>query len=207
MVTEEEFMNTGEKMVQQWYKDESGMSLMELVVSVAILAIVGGAILSFFSFSILQSRSIDEDGTLHMESQNAWNQMRNELQNANYGLYSDGSQLVIYTADGVGDAANVITKTVYSMSDGHIMYNCYTRNKGDSKWTQSELDKDQVFAGFVEDLSFKVTDADGKNLVTSGVADDIPHSVTVHILMKNGKKETNVERNVMIRNAMKWIPQ
>ncbi len=191
-----------QRILTELHRDEEGISLVEMIVSIAILAIVGGAILSFFSFSMLQTRSVDEDGTVHMESQNAWNQMRNELQNANAGIYSDGKVLYVYTKN---DANTKVTKTVYSLdsSKNRLLYNCYTKATGSSEWTRSELDTDQVFAGFVKSFEVTVTDAEGNRL--NEFSTQTPHSLTVKMEMVNGGKSTLVERNVMFRNTLVWV--
>ena len=203
-------------------KDTRGLSLVEMVVSIAILVIVGGALLSFFAYSVMQSSVLDQEGTVHMESQSAWSQMRNEIENSNGGIYSDGHELVVYnrTIDiDPGTRAETVTeisKTVFTLKDNHIVYNYYVKGSATDEWDQSTLDMDQVFAAYVKSFDIRVESnirdkkkntIQAKNLVTEGTKTDRPDNVNIRMELVNDQRSTVQERNVVIRNTIKWIPK
>ena len=212
----------------------SGMSLIELVVSMAIITIFGAAVIFFFSTTLSSTTKVDTDNTVHMEAQSAWNQMRNDIQNSNAGIYSDGTNLVLYrktpqvdesTGEAVLDGSgNPIYKkaerTVYTFdsTSNQLKYNYYTADFNSGAWTNwANTDGELVFAGFVSDLTdadgnalpgFEVSikDSEGTELSGSTLSDKTPKSVQVTIRYLNDKAKTETVKNVTIRNKMKWVP-
>lgn len=89
---------------------EQGFSLIELVVSMAILVIVGIAIMGFFTYSVGQYTRGNEETTLQVETQTLQNQLQEMLLQTTAGVVtesvslSDGSlysgrRLSLYTRD------------------------------------------------------------------------------------------------------------
>lgn len=199
-------------------RDTRGMSLVELIVSVAILVILGGAILSFFSVAVLQSTSLDTDGTMHIESQMTWNQLRNDIQNTNGGMHTDasGHTLVLYRKYDNGNAE----KTIYSYDSANeqIVYRFFTASNSSPTWVE-DPDGEQVFAGFVAEadgddettggipVSFTILDASETALSDATATDEtVPHSVKVDLQFANGNKSMDAARNVYLRNTVVWVP-
>lgn len=82
--------------------DNRGMSLVELIVSIAIMAIVGSAILGFFLFSTKQYHRGSSESTLQNEAQMAMERLESLIVNASNGVGTDatGTELYLFNKEG-----------------------------------------------------------------------------------------------------------
>ncbi len=213
--------------------EKSGMSLIELIVSMAIIVIFGGAIIFFFSTTINNTTKVDTDNTVHMEAQSAWNQLRNDIQNTNAGIYTDGTKLVLYrkTADiddstgeqyldGSGNPVyKKVEKTVYTFdaTTNQLWYEYTTADYESGAWSGWSEPEKEVFAGFISNVDaegnempgfqLEITDDEGNVLSKASGIDKTPKSVKVTITYLNDKAKTETVKNVMIRNTLKWVSE
>ena len=76
--------------------DNRGLTLVELVVSIAIMAIVGSAILSFFLFSTRQYHKGNSETTVQSEAQMVVGRLENMIMNASDGVGTNATGDVLY---------------------------------------------------------------------------------------------------------------
>ncbi len=166
-------------------KDEKGYSLVEVLIVIAILAVVGGMICGIIlSSTQLFSRSKDEVD-VQSEAQTTINWLNDMLAEAGYGVtykeFTDSHVLDIY------NEANYY-KISFEMAEGKIY--CEEREFQDDG-SSLVLTNKQLLAEYVTDFSID----------TATLTDDNP-VVTVTLGMAKGERSVNLVRNVTLRNGV-----
>ena len=180
-------------------KNNSGLSIIELVVAVAIFAI---ASLSIYEFVIIASKHYQNqtvEVNLQYESQLAMNQLQDLLVDATRGVsYSvnDGAEKILWDDDIT--QATVTTKelSIYNDEKYHIiiwdaslqqlLYTEYQKND-DNSWTQTA--SKVLMAEYVKDFQVDLYDLENSSIVRLAVN------------FENGK-EYSVAQNVTLRNKV-----
>lgn len=166
-------------------KDEKGYSLVELLIVIAILAVVGGLICSILlSSTELFSRSKDEVD-VQAEAQTTINWLNDMLAEAGYG--------VTYVEDATAHTLDIYNeanyyRVIYEIAEGKLY--CEERefqNDGSSIVLTSK----QLLAEYVTDFSIS----------TTTLTDDNP-VVAVTLGMEKGERSVNLFRNVTLRNGV-----
>lgn len=171
-------------------KDEKGYSLVEVLIVVAILAVVGGMICSIIlSSTQLFSRSKDEVD-VQSEAQTTINWLNDMLAEAGYG--------VTYTED-----ANLHTLEVFNESNIYVILYEVAEKKLYCEEQQFQADvSDPNAARLVvtskQLLAEYVTEF---NVDVSTLSDDNPVA-TITLGMKKGERSVNLVRNVTLRNGV-----
>jgi len=166
-------------------KDEKGYSLVELLIVIAILAVVGGLICSILlSSTELFSRSKDEVD-VQAEAQTTINWLNDMLAEAGYG--------VTYVEDATAHTLDIYNEAnyyriIYEIAENKLY--CEERefqNDGSSIVLTSK----QLLAEYVTDFSIS----------TATLTDDNP-VVAVTLGMEKGERSVNLFRNVTLRNGV-----
>ena len=181
-----------------WH-NQKGFTLIELVVTIAVLMIVGISIVVFLTSSFKQYRYSDEEIDLQMESQTTANRLENEIQSTNYAITLDSpSVLNLYSYD---ESNELIRHQFYLDLDKHrLMYCEYSIVSG--AWVQQ--DTAEVYASYISDITFEVCDENQTAIdMTQDVINIQPSSVKYHIQYAEGEKTYSVNSVISFRNEMK----
>ena len=174
----------------QQTQHNKGFTLVELIVSIAIFAIVAAAIIAFFRMSMGQYRTNTTEVNLQTESQLTWKRLESNILMANQGIYiPNDHEIDLYTYD--ENAANKYIKTViYKDPDSEtntIWFQRYTTNTLDTKGEDDadmfsdgtkDGDAPQVFANLVQTFTIEMYDKNGKDCNESG---ERPAKVVAHM--------------------------
>lgn len=171
-------------------KDEKGYSLVEVLIVIAILAVVGGMICSIIlSSTQLFSRSKDEVD-IQTEAQTTINWLNDMLAEAGYG--------VTYTEDAIEHTLEIfnennIYKIVFKISEGKLY--CeeqqFQADVSDPNAARVVLTSQQLLAEYVTDFKVDVTTLSDANPL-----------VTITLGMEKGERSVNLVRNVSLRNGV-----
>jgi len=103
-----------------------GFSLVEMIVSVAILSVVAAAAVGFMVSGANSFSSVSGNVNLQVRSQLAMNNIQEKLVDCNYGMDFKNSTLYIINArtvlDEHGHPGTVYTADIYQLRDGAIYY-------------------------------------------------------------------------------------
>lgn len=204
--------------------NEKGFSLVELVVSMAILMIVGVAMLGFMAYCISQYTRSSEETTLQMETQTTQSQVQELILQTNVGIAINsvkvseaetrpGRKLSLYSKDENGQPVRIKIDIDYA---NHTLYfqefgldkDLVRQEKAgltisnDEAWSIVKSDK-QVFASNVEDWEVTLYDAEG-NLITDTEKETTPTPKKAKIWIKNkvNQREYEATHTVSIRNQI-----
>lgn len=171
-------------------KDEKGYSLVEVLIVIAILAVVGGMICGIIlSSTQLFSRSKDEVD-VQSEAQTTINWLNDMLAEAGYG--------VTYKEDAIEHTLEIFNennlyKVVYKISEDKLY--CeeqqFQADVSDPDAARVVLTGQQLLAEYVTDFNINV----------STLTDDNP-VVTITLGMEKGEQSVNLVRNVTLRNGV-----
>ncbi len=190
-------------------KNPKGYSLIELIVVVAILAIVGTAVFGFFLTSSRLYKNDSDEVNLQYESQLAVNQLENLLIDATTAVsytYSNGGTPVYITSDAqIPASATQTTLTIYNIvenidnsgniTENYEIYNVIWKEKClflsketiDSNGVRKKGEEVKM-AEYVEEFGVSLDKARQKN------------EIDFKIRFLIGNNECNNEKNVKVRN-------
>ena len=201
-------------------QQNKGFTLVELIVSIAIFAIVAAAIIAFFRVAMGQYRTNSSEVNLQTESQLTWKRLESNILMANQGIYiPNDHQIDIYSYDESSQSGKYIKTSIYTKPNSDtntIWYQSYRTNTLDTKSdTDSSMFSDgtkdgeeQVFANLVTAFNIEVLDKNGINCQASGQK---PAKVVAHIeyeasptaISSDAEKRKYVSDNtVAMRNAI-----
>ncbi len=171
--------------------NQKGFSLVELIASMAILIIVGAALLGFLSYCINQYRRSSAETSLQMEAQSAKSRLQDVVLQADVGIAinSGNQRLSLFS----GDQAHPV-KTEIKLDRGkHTLV--YTEYELDASLVGSP-DKDpwiqvgetQIFASFVDAWQVHIYDENGAEITDTSKM-DTPTPAKVEISMDLGNEK------------------
>lgn len=183
-------------------KKNRGYTLVELIVTIAILAVVGIGISSMISHGMSQYRMSSAEVGLQQESQLVGNQLANLIMNANDGVNEETGKLNLYHYD---SERNVHSKTVISHdAEARVLnYSAYQKDSASGAWVGIDDETDQCLAEYVTSFTVKILDEKG-NKVTSA-ADRGSHKgrqVKVQISYELDGKSYDFEQTITLRNQV-----
>ncbi len=148
-------------------KKNQGFTLVELIVTIAILALAGIGIGTIISQALKHYRISNAEVNLQEESQLVGNQLMNLVIDANDGVSMSSGKLNIYHYD---DAEDVRSKTViaYQEATHTLTYTRYTAETSGSDWLPVDGETEECLAEYVTGFSVKLFDAAGKELASTG---------------------------------------
>ena len=196
-----------------------GFTLVELIVSIAIFAIVGAAIIAFFSMAMTQYKRNTNETNVQTESQMAWKRLENNILITTDGIWTPSNhQIDLYSYEKGGTHEYLRTQIYYgsrinqdgesedsAASDKNAIYyqeQYYDTTK--SKWI--DIGEPQVFANLVTDFDvrlydkggeIKLYDDDGNPLSPPGTR---PTNVKVNISYEANERTYDSSNEVAIRN-------
>lgn len=185
--------------------DEKGFSLIELIVSMAILVIVGIAIMGFFTYSVGQYTRGNEETTMQVETQTTQNQLQEMLLQTSAGVVTEsttlsdenihpGRKLTLYTRD-ASDRSEYIQIT-FDDKEKELYYQEFQLDG-------SEKSEKQVFASNITD--WKVTLYDDKEQEIDATAPgevEMPVKAKVWLQVDVGSRSYSATQTVAFRNEI-----
>ncbi len=189
------------KMFKKDSQLNKGFSLVELIVSMALLVIVGAAIIAFFSMSMTQYKSNTDETSLQTESQLAWKRLESNILMTTDGVWTPTvNEIDLYSSDGTYD--KVMTAIYYDPSSEHntIYYREFYLDGNEWKPIGDPQDP-QVFSNLVKSFTVELYDKDNNKIEDANLAIR-PVKVKAHIEYEaNGRTYTS-DNTVAIRNVI-----
>lgn len=190
-------LNNCKKILQQ----NKGFTLVELIVSIAIFAIVGVAIAAFFAMSMRQYKANTNEVNVQTESQMTWKRLESNILITNGGIWTPGDseiELFNYYPEGT----NKYTKTsIYydNSSENHTVYyqDYYLDDNND--WVANG--EPQVFASLVTEFKIELFDKEG-NKITDPSALKKPSKAVATIYYEANDRKYDAKNTVAIRNSV-----
>ena len=130
--------------------DHRGLSLIELIVSIAILSIVVGAIFGFFLFSMRSYNKDSGETNVQSEAQMTVNRLQNQIVNTTTGIGKDDAEMLsavhrlyLYTRVTQKDGNVQRRKITIYQQDHSLMYG-YSYDVVD----ENDQDDEAIYAGY-----------------------------------------------------------
>lgn len=171
-----------------------GISLVELIVTMAIAAIVSLGIITFIITSYNQYRSQNSNINLQYEAQLTMNQLEDMILNASNGVSFDAATktLTLYNQtskpqeDGTVAYENVISVISWDESAHQLILTKYLYNPDDGSRTPTS--GNQLMAEYITDFEVNLDELESKHVV----------NVSLHLALDT--KSYNTDKDITIRN-------
>lgn len=180
----------------QVHRDRRGVSLIELLIAVAILAVLSVALMGFMTTGAGAYRSVYGTVSLQTNSQITMNQLQEYLVSCNGGVCveKDSGKTTLYVLDtAASDSGATLTEHIFNLDSGTQQIT-YSRKKaavpesGNLSWT-TDADA-EVISGNVTDFQVKLN-------ASANQAD----AATVSITMKKLGKTYSGTQIISLRNT------
>ena len=187
---------------------QKGFSLVELVVSMAILMVVGVAILGFLSYCVGQYNRSSDETVLQMESQMTQSKIQDIILQTEVGVAvkqngSDTATLSLFSRD----ENNNPIKWVLRHEDDTLVYEEYQLNTtwdgvGAEEDAWEIIDK-EVYASYVKNWRVELYDENGTE-ITDTTHPDGPKVTKVEITwdMRANDRTYNTSQIIALRNTV-----
>lgn len=175
-----------------------GFTLVELIVSIAVLAIVGVAIFSFLLVSLNLYKNNTSEVNVQTESQLTWKRLEANILSATNGISTSDNEINLYNYVNNEDPNLRYQKTriYYDSTDNTLYYQEYVNS--DNGWVESG--EKQLFSKSVESFDIKLFDSENNEIEIDDSSVIRPVKVEAHINYKVGNKEYDSKNTVAIRN-------
>lgn len=191
-------------------RKNAGFTLIELVISMAILAVLGTAIGSFVYTSIKQYHAASSEVWVQTEAQAVQNQIQNLLIDATKGISADASELRIYDYNPDASAGHQKEKVCisYVSADKELLYAGYQLDESGGTgavWKPDDAGKENFAANVT---AFSVTlygreDASGnRKLLSAADAGERIEEVAIHISYQMEQRKYESDFVVSPRNQV-----
>lgn len=186
-------------------KKNQGFTLVELIVSIGILAVVGLGIGTVAYQGVRQYRIANAEVNVQQEAQLTGNQLKNLVMNANDGVGIWDGNLNIYSYDA---AADIRRKSIvrYDATERKLFlvrYEETTSEGSETSWMAEEDENGECLAEYVTAFSVTLLDAEGRTVTT---AEDRGNTKARQVRMKISYeldgKSYELEQTVTLRNRV-----
>jgi prepilin-type N-terminal cleavage/methylation domain-containing protein len=168
--------------------DNRGFTLVELIVSIAILSIIAVAAAGFLLAGTRTYTGVNYSVRLQYESQIAMNQLQTYIMNCNAGAAFDKSSNTLYVAD--RDVDGKLKVNVFKLDGENLLF----ANK-DAVQEAVVPGSDKIFAEGVQSINVEFKPGIDKNAKTGNAG-----SAVVTITMERGGKSYSGEQTIALRN-------
>lgn len=183
-------------------KNNNGLTLVELIVTIAILSLVGIGVGTIINQSLRQYRMSNTEVSLQQEAQLAGNQLTNLVLDANDGVSAESGKLNIYEydLDTKGRSKIVIA---FDTTNGTLTYSRYEMADGDEDWTPVVGETEELFADYVKEFTVELLDEDGAQIaVTADAGGKDVHQVCLKIQYELQGQSYDYEQTITLRNQI-----
>ena len=147
----------------------NGFTLVELIVSIAIFAIVAAAIIAFFRVAMTQYRMNTNEVNIQTESQMTWKRLESNVLITTNGIWtSNANQIELYSYDKEATHPKTMTRIYQSTDSEHPNSVYYQEFYLDEDNNPISMGDPQVFARLVTTFELKLYDKDGNVIDGSG---------------------------------------
>lgn len=174
-----------------------GLSLVELIATIAIMAIVSLAIVGFLMVSMNHYEKAENQVNLQQESQLAMNQIQELVVDATNGIAYEPGKLIIYNRN---TKTNESEKIELEKSDNRILYTRYTLDSN-YMWQTDTSSSGQPFADFVKKFDVTLYDTEGQPASADTEAKQIGQ-VKVHLEFEWKKENFTSDNVITLRNTV-----
>ena len=186
-----------------------GFTLVELIVSMAIMIIVALAIIAFFSMSMRQYRANTNETNVQTESQLAWKRLESNILITSDGLWTPNeNEIDLYNYNEDGTYPMTLTRIYFTPNsprqenkDNYIYYMEYGLDSDGTRTAITSESDPPVFASFVTAFTVKLYDKDGVE-ITDPTLGTRPVKAEVHIEYESNERTYESDNTVAIRNTL-----
>ncbi len=196
--------------VKRLSQNNNGVTLVELIVTIAIFAIVAIAIGSFFAVMLFNYKRNSSEVSIQMESQMAEKRLEdliltttNSISNANVVVGGESrSAITLYNynggAAGLEDGRKQKIVVYYNSDKKQLIYQEYTYS-GD-KWV--EKGEEQIFAGLIDSFSSTIYNAAGEEVNLTDNPAQKPVKIELRMSYSSDDRSNSLSNTVAIRNSI-----
>lgn len=185
-------------------RNNRGFTLVELLVAIAILSIIVGAVITFFMRTMSLYHSGNEESDLQNEAQMTMTQIENLVVNASQGVglsptlpntQTSGNELYIYNRYVNETTNNVSYQVTHIYTENNKLKYCYMNYAIDTNTGSYALSQDRVnpqtLSNYIESFMVDVSELVSKNRI----------SFSLDFKTKGGKKY-QTDNTVLLRNKV-----
>ena len=187
---------------------QKGFSLVELVVSMAILMVVGIAILGFFTYCVGQYNRSSDETVLQMETQTTQSKLQEILLKTEVGVAveQNGSNTEVLSLFSREEDGTPVKLALRHENDTLVYEEYQLDNSWDDTGEESNawklIDK-QLYASYVKNWEVQLYDQDGTEIEDTTKLDG-PRVAKVEIIlnMQANERTYNTFQTIALRNAV-----
>ena len=187
---------------------QKGFSLVELVVSMAILMVVGIAILGFFTYCVGQYNRSSDETVLQMETQTTQSKLQEILLKTEVGVAveQNGSNTEVLSLFSREEDGTPVKLALRHENDTLVYEEYQLDNAWDDTGEESNawklIDK-QLYASYVKNWEVQLYDQDGTEIEDTTKLDG-PRVAKVEIIlnMQANERTYNTFQTIALRNAV-----
>lgn len=187
---------------------QKGFSLVELVVSMAILMVVGIAILGFFTYCVGQYNRSSDETVLQMETQATQSKLQEILLKTEVGVAveQNGSNTEVLSLFSREEDGTPMKLALRHENDTLVYEEYQLDNSWDDTGEESNawklIDK-QLYASYVKNWEVQLYDQDGTEIEDTTKLDG-PRVAKVEIIlnMQANERTYNTSQTIALRNAV-----
>ena len=187
---------------------QKGFSLVELVVSMAILMVVGIAILGFFTYCVGQYNRSSDETVLQMETQTTQSKLQEILLKTEGGVAveQNGSKTEVRSLFSREEDGTPVKLALRHENDTLVYEEYQLDNSWDDTGEESNawklIDK-QLYASYVKNWEVQLYDQDGTEIEDTTQVDG-PRVAKVEIIlnMQANERTYNTFQTIALRNAV-----
>lgn len=174
-----------------------GLSLVELVATMAILAVVSMAIIGFLTVCFRQYENAGNEVNLQYESQLVMNQIQEFVIDATNGVGYEPGRLSIYNHNRQTGAQE---KIELKQDNNRILYTKYNLDSSNI-WKEDATSKNQLFADYVSAFSVVLYDKEGQEAEINADAKEIGQ-VKIHLEFVWKDRGFSADNIITLRNKV-----
>ena len=192
-------------------KKNAGFTLVELLISVSILAVLGIAVAGFVTVCVNQYRMTSADADVQMEAQVTESQLQNIVLAASRGIWKEADaadgryEVAFYSYDDTkGKAEKVVI--CYLGEEDELVYSRYMLDKEElesGQWKVQGDCEEVLFGQYVTGFSITLLDADGAEMVADKAGGQIGE-VRVALEWEQNGRPLQTEFVIAPRNPVRY---
>lgn len=182
-----------------------GFTLVELIVSIGILALVGIGIGTVAYQGVRQYRASGTEVSVQQEAQLTGNQLKNLIMDANDGVSEWGGSLNLYSYEAEADTRRKHVVT-YDGEERKLLFTGYIEEKqadGSRVWKAEVNGTGECLAEYVSAFSVTLLDAEGRTVTTAEDRGSTKaRQVRMRISYELDGKSYELDQTVALRNRV-----